>query len=68
MDPGRYISLTEAAALFGVSTSQLRFLAQTGKLQAWKIARNWLTTREAVAEYLANTEFRSHDPWKNKRP
>jgi hypothetical protein len=29
----------------------LSFLARTRKLQAVKIRRNWMTTREAIMEY-----------------
>lgn len=67
MEEGRYISLGEAAAQFGVSHSHLKLLARTGKLQAMKIGHSWVTTPEAVAEYLGNTELRSRDPLKNKR-
>src|SRR5207237_9978094 len=45
----------------------LRLLAERGKLRARKIARNWVTTAEAVTEYLTDEEKRSKDPYKNKR-
>lgn len=68
MEEGRYISLGEAAAQFGLSYSHLRLLARTGKLQAFRVGkRTWVTTPEAVAEYLANPKLRSRDPYKHKR-
>ncbi len=67
MEEERFISLTEAAALSGLSAGHLRLLAEKGKLKARKIGRNWITTKEAVAEYLANPESRSKDPYKYKR-
>jgi Fic family protein len=47
-----YISLQEATKLCDYGIEYLSFLARTGKLQAVKIRRNWMTTREAVLEYL----------------
>ena len=67
MEQERLISLTEAAALSGLSRSQLNLLAKTGKLRASKVGKTWVTTPSAVAEYLENTELRSKDPYKNRR-
>lgn len=67
MDNERLISLTEAAAQFGLSATQLRLLAKLGRLRATKVGKSWVTTPSAVAEYLANSELRSKDPYKNKR-
>lgn len=67
MDDERLISLKEAMARFGISRSQLQLLARTGKLRAIKVGNSWVTTAEAVAEYLANPRLRSKDPYKNKR-
>jgi len=46
-----YISLQEASKLCDYGIEYLSFLARTGKLQAVKIRRNWMTTREAIMEY-----------------
>jgi len=46
-----YISLQEASKLCDYGMEYLSFLARTGKLQAVKIRRNWMTTREAILEY-----------------
>ncbi len=67
MEAGRYISLSEAAALSGLSHPQLRLLARTGKLKAFKIGKTWVTTSEAVAAYMNDPDLRSKDPLKNKR-
>jgi Fic family protein len=46
-----YISLQEAAQLCGYGIEYLCYLARTGKLQAIKIWRNWMTTREEILDY-----------------
>jgi len=66
LEEERLISLTEAAVLSGSSAVHIQHLAEKGKLKARKIGRNWITTTEAVAEYLANPEARSKDPHKYK--
>jgi len=63
----RLISLKEAAALSGLSHSHLQLLARTGRLRARRLGRDWFTTEEAVAAYLADPERRSRDPYKHKR-
>lgn len=63
----RLISLKEAATLSGLSHSHLQLLARTGRLGARRLGRDWFTTAEAVAAYLADPEKRSRDPYKNKR-
>lgn len=67
MENERLISLTEAAALCGLSSAQLRLLARRGRLRAVRVGKSWVTTPQAVADYMANTELRSKDPLKNKR-
>lgn len=49
----RFISLAEAAELFGLSHSHLRKLAREGKIRAQQVGHYWVTTEEAVREYLA---------------
>jgi excisionase family DNA binding protein len=67
LEAEQLISLSEAAARFGISDGHLRLLARQGRLAATRLGRNWFTTPEAVAAYLANAELRSKDPHKNKR-
>ena len=49
----RLISLAEAAKLSGLSQGHLRLLVSRGVIWGTKIGRNWITTDEAVREYLA---------------
>ena len=53
---GKLISITEAALESPYSPEYLSLRARQGKLRAVKIGRNWLTTHEAVFEYLKNQE------------
>ncbi len=66
MEQGELISLSEAAAEFGFSSGHLRHLVSRGLVSGRKIGRNWVTTREAVAEYARDAEKRSHDPRKHE--
>jgi hypothetical protein len=61
------IPLSEAAAMSGLGIKHLGLLARQGKLEAWKIGRNWVTTRAAVNEYLRDSFKRSRNPYKNQR-
>ena len=47
------ISLQEASKISGLSHDHLRRLAGQGKLWAKKIGRNWVTTEQAVQDYLS---------------
>jgi Fic family protein len=47
-----YISLREAAKLCDYGMEYLSYLARTGRLSAIKIRRNWMTTREALTDYI----------------
>lgn len=47
------ISLKDAAELSGLSPSHLRLLVSHGDIWGKKIGRNWVTTIQAVQEYLA---------------
>ncbi|MFZ5563610.1 MAG: Fic family protein [Thermodesulfobacteriota bacterium] len=47
-----YIPLREATQYCDYSQEYLSFLARTGKLSAVKFGRNWMTTEEAVREYV----------------
>lgn len=48
------ISLSEAAQQTGLSASHLRLLVRRGEIWGKKVGRNWLTTEQAVQEYLAH--------------
>lgn len=47
------ISLGEAVELSGLSPNHLRLLVGRGEIWGKKIGRNWVTTEQAVREYLA---------------
>jgi len=47
------ISLSEAAKRTGISASHLRLIVRNGEVWGRKIGRNWLTTEQAVRNYLA---------------
>ena len=46
------ISVTEAARISGLTTSFIRRLLRTGRVEGIKISRNWLTTEGAIRAYL----------------
>jgi len=58
------ISLKDAAELSGLSSSHLRLLVSRGEVWGNKIGRNWVTTAQAVQEYLA----RGHRPGPKSKP
>lgn len=63
----RLISLKEAAARSGLSTGFLRRLCRTGKVRSIRVGRYWVTTWQAVAEYLEDEQKRSKNPLKYKQ-
>jgi excisionase family DNA binding protein len=67
LDREELISLSEAAAIAKLHPDHLRKLAQRGLLRARKIGRNWVTSKEAVKEYVRDSAKRSRDPYKNQR-
>ncbi len=52
----KYISLSELAKSTKYTEKYLNLLARSGKLEAHKESRNWLTTKEALARYLEGRE------------
>ena len=61
------ITLREAAEECGLSVSHLRLLARSGRLEARKIGRDWVTTLDAVRRYMKNEYLRSRSPYKSRR-
>jgi len=47
------ISLNKAAKLSGFSQAHIRLMINRGKIWGLKIGRNWVTTEQAVKEYMA---------------
>ena len=62
---GELLSLREAAELSGLSQPHLSLLIRQGKLWGTKIGRNWVTTEQAVREYLARDRKPGPKPTKN---
>ncbi len=58
----RLISVAEASRISGLSASFIRRLLQNGVMEGVKVGRNWLTTREAIREYLATERRRGPKP------
>jgi hypothetical protein len=58
------ISLTVASQLSGLSTSHLRLLVSKGELWGTKIGRNWLTSKQAVLQYIGI----GHKPGRKPNP
>ena len=47
------LSLSEAAKQTGISASHLRLLVRRNEVWGRKMGRNWVTTKVAVEQYLA---------------
>ena len=47
------LPLSQAAEISGLSMSHLSLLIRKGELWGMKIGRNWVTTEEAIQDYLA---------------
>lgn len=52
------ISVAKAAHISGFSESYVRKLVSTGVIDGVKPGRNWLTTEEAIREYLSRERRR----------
>ena len=57
-DKERLISLAEASEMYGFSHAYLRQLAKRGRLKAFKVARNWVTTPDDVEKYIRSRDKR----------
>ena len=56
IDKERYISLSEAAKVYGCTQKHLNLMARQGKLKAVKIGRNWMTTFRWLKDYTEQIE------------
>lgn len=52
----KYISLQEAAWIYGCTQKHMNLMARQGKLKAIKMGRNWFTTFKWLNEYIELTE------------
>ena len=57
-DKTRLISLPEAAELYGFSSQYLRNLVNKGRLKAQKVGDRWITTPQAVEDFIASRQKR----------
>ncbi len=46
-----YISTKDAAKLLGVSGQRVRDLIKAGRLEAFKVGRDWAVSRKSVEEF-----------------
>ncbi len=60
------ITLAEAAELSGLSPAHMRLLVSRGDMWGKKLGRNWITTAQAVREYLARDRRPGPKPKNNK--
>ena len=59
------ISLSEASEMSGLTQPHLALLVRQGKLWGRKIARNWVTSKSALNEYVAQERKPGPKPQKN---
>jgi excisionase family DNA binding protein len=55
------ITMREAAKYCGRSHSRMRSYVRSGKLRAWKVGKQWLTTKKAVGRLFQAR----HERWVN---
>ncbi len=55
---GNLISVSQAAKLTPYTGEYLSLLARKGKLKAFKISRDWITSRDVVLEYVKKQELK----------
>jgi hypothetical protein len=60
------IPLAEASTLSGLSMSQLRLLISRGQMWGKKIGRNWVTTEQAVRDYMSQGRRPGRKPKKSE--
>lgn len=63
-----FISLADAAKIYGVSKDYLRLLIFKGKLQGKKFGRNWMTTKSRLEECFSLLDRRSGKNFKKIDP
>ena len=60
------ITLKQASVYCGLSPKSLKIYAAKGRLQAWKVGSEWLTTKAAIDTYLASRDSRGRKPQAKK--
>jgi len=62
-----WITTREAAALTGYTTAYIRQLAIRGRVEAQKVGRDWLISRESLLAYKRKMDAlgpQKHNPWR----
>lgn len=62
---GQLVSMSQVAGMTPYSAEYLSLLARKGKLSAVKINRDWVTTRQAVLEYVRRQQVKHQDRLKS---
>jgi hypothetical protein len=57
-DKTRLISLAEATELYGFNSDYLGQLARRGRLRAQKVGNSWVTTPQALEDFIASRKKR----------
>ncbi|MSP12837.1 MAG: DNA-binding protein [Chloroflexi bacterium] len=58
----KLISVTEASQISGLTVSYIRRMIRAKQVWGVKIGRSWLTTREAIQEYMKQDRRRGPKP------
>jgi len=64
-----WLTTTDAATLTGYTQAHIRTLAQRGRIEARKIGRDWLVSRDSLLAYkrrMDNLGPQKHNPWKGE--
>jgi hypothetical protein len=61
------LALQEAAQIGGLSTDYLRRLVERGDLWGKKIGRNWVTSKQAILNYIAKDRKPGRKPKKSSK-
>jgi excisionase family DNA binding protein len=48
----KFIAVAEASEISGFTTGYIRKLLRRGRIEGLRIGRDWVTTEEAIREYL----------------
>ena len=62
----KFISVTEASRISGLTPSYIRRLLREGTIEGVKFGRDWLTTEKAIREYLSQERRPGPKPGQKK--
>lgn len=67
-DPTEWITTSQAAELLGYDYAHIRYLLRKGKLQGFKMGRDWLVSCASAQTYheeIQRLGTAKHDPWRS---